>query len=380
MSPEPIRVLLVDDSAVMRGLVSRSINAEPDLEVIASAANGRLGIEQLVISNPDVVVLDLNMPEMDGLEALPLMKAMRPDTPVVMFSTATEGGAEVTLKALSLGASDYATKPTNSANVDDGVRQLREDLIAKLRRCGSRSHGAAANTSHQQCGPASLPATPTRAVAIVTSLGGPAALEAVMPSIGAALRIPIFVVQHMVQRFTGDLAAMLDHCSPTTVLAAEDGMGVLPGHCYLAPGSQTMVVERVAGRTSIRCSESVAGHGPSADALISSLAELYQSGLLVVILTGDGDDGVAGCITAAAAGGHVVVQDQASSVAWGTPAAVIGAGVANGSLKIEQVGGFIADATQTAADGSHRDGPNNERSAMSTATASAATRTASDYR
>ena len=215
-----------------------------------------------------------------------------------MFSTATEGGAEVTLKALSLGASDYATKPTNSANVDDGVRQLREDLIVKLRRCARGSHGAAASSSHQQCGPASLPTAPTRAVAIVTSLGGPAALETVMPSIGVALRIPIFVVQHMVQRFTGDLATMLDHGSPTTVLAA---------------------------------------------------------------------------------GGHVVVQDQSSSVAWGTPAAVVGAGVANGSLKIEQVGGFIADATQTVPDGSHRDGPNNEPAVVSTATAGVA-RTASSQR
>ncbi len=353
------RVLLVDDSAVVRNLISQAINAEHDLEVVATAGNGEIGIRKMESVDPDIVVLDINMPVMDGLEALAAMRALRPKLPIIMFSTLTERGAEATIQALSLGATDYATKPSGAVSPTEALRQVQDELIGKIRglsRSVQRVRVAAATTheasaSAQPEAPAVVPRRRTsnslvRAVAIATSTGGPAALDVVLPAITKPLRVPMFIVQHMPPTFTGVLAKRLNaHCE-TTVVEATHGEPVRPGHCYIAKGGQHMVIAGESGSYQIRCTDDppVNNCRPAADPMIESLAARYGSGLLVVVLTGMGSDGLAGCRTAAAAGARIVAQDEASSMVWGMPGAVAKAGLADVLLPLGDVAAHIKAA------------------------------------
>jgi two-component system, chemotaxis family, protein-glutamate methylesterase/glutaminase len=359
MTSHVSRVLLVDDSAVVRNLISQAINAESDLEVVATAGNGEIAIRKMESVDPDIVVLDINMPVMDGLEALAAMRALRPKLPIIMFSTLTERGAEATIQALSLGATDYATKPSGAVSPTKALRQVQGELIRKIRglsRSVQRVKVAAASAPSPDGAQHGEPTVVVprrrtsnslvRAVAIATSTGGPAALDVVLPAITKPLRVPMFIVQHMPPTFTGVLAKRLNQHCATTVVEATHGEPVRPGHCYIAKGGQHMVIAGESGSYQIRCTDDppVNNCRPAADPMIDSLAARYGSGLLVVVLTGMGSDGLAGCRTAAAAGARIVAQDEASSMVWGMPGAVAKAGLADVLLPLSDVAAHIKAA------------------------------------
>lgn len=351
MSTGSTRVLVVDDSAVVRGMLSKIIAAEPGLEMAGSAANGAIGIEKAARLEPDVIVLDIEMPVMSGLEALVTLRKAHPRTPIIMFSTLTAHGADVTLEALSKGASDYATKPTNAGSSTSASEQVRTDLIAKIN--GFRSSPRVANRTAPT--PAVHLATPMhaglqklpRALLIGSSTGGPAALEQTLSAIVAPLPVPILIVQHMPPMFTGVLAERLDKRCSFPVLEAEDNMVVESGSCYLAPGGRHMTVHKIGpGRIEIRLDDGprVKSCRPSVDALFDSARDVYGDRLVAAVLTGMGDDGLDACCRLAKLGVEIIVQDEASSVVWGMPGAVAKAGIARYCLSLHKIAPALTNA------------------------------------
>jgi two-component system, chemotaxis family, protein-glutamate methylesterase/glutaminase len=337
----PTRVMVVDDSALVRGLWARLIDVEADLRVVASAWNGRAALDILRRKQVDVVLLDIEMPEMDGLSALPLILEEHPGTQVIMASTLTARGAEVTVKALSLGAADYVTKPQASGGGHD-MKAVGSELIQKIRALSGRSRPSAETaspagavaTSWKPAGRTSRMAP--RAVALTSSTGGPNALTTVLSQLPAEFPLPILIVQHMPPLFTAMLADRLAKASGRPCSEAKDGDPVRPGHAYVAPGDKHMTVREELGQAVIRLVDGPPENfcRPSADPLFRSMAEVYGASLLGVVLTGMGQDGLEGARAVSAAGGRIVVQDEATSVVWGMPGAVAQAGLANAVMPL----------------------------------------------
>ena len=335
-----IRVLVVDDSVVIRRLVSHALEEDPGIEVVGVAANGRIALSRIPQLNPDLITLDIEMPEMDGLEMLRELRRTDRTIPVVMFSTLTERGAAATLEALSLGADDYVTKASNAGSLDISLANLRHELIPKIRqffvigRCESAP-----------VGPSPCPAAPSaarsqrRAVAIGVSTGGPAALAKVIPQFPAGFSLPIFIVQHMPPLFTRLLAERLDDLTPLSVSEGADGEVAGPGHIYIAPGDQHMRVMNSPKGPLIALDQSPPLNScrPAVDALFSSLAEVYGASVVAAILTGMGHDGLNGAEVLAARGAHILAQDEQTSVVWGMPGAVAQAGIANQILPLDHI-------------------------------------------
>lgn len=347
------RVLIIDDSAVVRGLVARWIEQDPRLEVAATCPDGEQGVKKAGELQPDLVVLDIEMPRMDGLTALPLILKAAPKARVVMASTLTRNGAEVTLRALSLGAADYAPKP--EAGKVAGAEAYRESLIAKLIALspGYRSQPStfAAPAGGRAPRPAPAYAASPRAglatkpglIAIGSSTGGPQALRDVMGALPADTAVPIVIAQHMPKLFTAILA---EHLSKMGLPAAEaqHGETLRPGHVYLAPGDFhfTVHAQGAAFRAQLDQNPQVNFCRPSADPLFESCALAAGRSLLAVVLTGMGHDGRDGARAVRAAGGQVIAQDQASSVVWGMPGAVVEAGLADQILPLKDIGPELA--------------------------------------
>ncbi|MEM8926262.1 MAG: chemotaxis-specific protein-glutamate methyltransferase CheB [Actinomycetota bacterium] len=338
-------VLLVDDSMVLRQALRKVIDRSDDLRVIDTASHGRSGVEKVRSLEPDLVFLDVEMPVMNGLEALAEIRASHPKLPVIMFSTLTSEGAEVTLDALALGASDYAVKPKTSG-IAESVRLVERDLLTKARALLGlgRPTGSA--------GPTTLAPAPTigrpSAVVVGCSTGGPTALKTVLDAIRRPLPVPMFVVQHMPATFTAIHAERLDQTTATTVVEATHGMSALPGHCYIAPGDRHMILRRTAGRIVISLSDSppVNYCRPAVDPLFLSADPAYGGNVLAVMLTGMGHDGLDGTRAIARSGGMVIVQDEATSAVWGMPGAVATAGLANEVLPIQRIGGRLISLCQ----------------------------------
>ncbi|MGJ3231483.1 MAG: protein-glutamate methylesterase/protein-glutamine glutaminase [Oceanicaulis sp.] len=344
------RVLIVDDSAVVRGLVARWIENDPRLEVAATCADGEQGVRKAGELQPDLVVLDIEMPRMDGLTALPLILKAAPRARVVMASTLTRKGAEVTMRALSLGAADYAPKP--EAGRVAGAEAYREALMAKLVALSPAYRAkpatfAAPAAARPVARPAPVyPSTPRTAlaarpdlIAIGSSTGGPQALRDVMSALPRDARTPIVIAQHMPKLFTAILA---EHLSKVGVPASEAKHGEIlrAGHAYLAPGDFHFTVHRDAGRLRAELDQSpqVNFCRPAVDPLFESCAAAVGRPLLAVVLTGMGSDGREGARAVRAAGGQVIAQDQASSVVWGMPGAVAEAGLADQILPLKDIG------------------------------------------
>jgi two-component system chemotaxis response regulator CheB len=329
---QKIRVLVVDDSVVIRRLVCHSLGEDPGVEVVGVAANGRIALARIPQVNPDVITLDIEMPEMDGLEMLRELRSRDRITPVVMFSTLTERGAAATFEALSLGADDYVTKASNAGSLDVSLANLRQELIPKIRQFFQLAE--VRPRLQPEFRPAAAPfATPCRrhAVAIGVSTGGPAALARVVPLFPAAFPLPIFIVQHMPPLFTRLLSERLDSLTPLTVREAIEGEIAQPGHIYVAPGDRHMRVVNSGHGPLISLDQSPPLNScrPSVDALFNSLADVYGSAVVAAVLTGMGRDGMTGAERLAARGAYIVAQDEDSSVVWGMPGAVVNAGVAN---------------------------------------------------
>jgi two-component system chemotaxis response regulator CheB len=357
-----VRVLVVEDSVVMRRIITEILSEDPNLEVVGTAANGRLALMKLSQVNPDVVTLDVEMPEMDGLECLRELRKTHPRLPVIMFSTVTEKAASATLDALALGANDYVTKPSKVADVAAAWDHVRHQLAPKILHFGTpvgartqqrpapmaravqpapRSNGATAE------GPAATPAPPPRSggrarteiVTIGVSTGGPNALAALLPRLPEDLSVPVAIVQHMPPMFTRMLADRLSAVCKLPVHEAADGARLEPGHVYLAPGDYHLTVERQGGDLRLRTNQDPPENycRPAVDVLFQSAARVFGPSVLALVLTGMGQDGLRGCRSIKEAGGRILVQDQASSVVWGMPGAVFDAGLTDGAYALDRL-------------------------------------------
>ena len=340
-------VLVVDDSVVVRGVVRRLLDAEPDMQVAAVASDGRTALDQIRRSVPDVVLLDIEMPRLDGLETLAQIRLAHPRLPVVMFSSLTERGAAATVEALIRGADDYVHKPGGSRmNDPQAAREvIRTQLIPKIRQFAAPAGGAAAVPV-----PPAHPATDrvtrrAEVVVVAVSTGGPKALAVLLPSLLPAVAAPVLVVQHMPAGFTAHLA---DRLAANPLLCADgvrrvhearEGETPLGGHAYLAAGGRHLAVVERDGRLRLHLTDAAPENScrPSADVLFRSAAAAFGSGALGVVLTGMGRDGLAGSRTVCDAGGQVLVQDEASSVIWGMPQQVWRAGLAEQMVPLDQM-------------------------------------------
>ncbi len=342
-----LRVLIVDDSVVIRKILSEALSAEPDLEV-ATAANGRIALAKIPQVNPDIITLDMEMPEMDGLTTLRELRKLYPKLPVIMFSTLTERGAAATLDALAAGANDYVTKPANVGSVAIAFARIKSDLIPKLKAlCGRLEQPA---LSPRVAKPMAKVLSQglgfdhrVEVVAIGVSTGGPNALSEMLPMLPKNLPVPIVIVQHMPPLFTKLLADRLAGQCAMGVKEGSAGMPVTAGQIVIAPGGCHMVVKRSGTTVVVDTNMDPPQNScrPAVDVLFKSVVSVFGGRCLGVILTGMGADGLRGCEQVSEAGGTVIVQDEASSVVWGMPGYVARAGLAKKVLPLAEIAGEI---------------------------------------
>lgn len=340
-----IRILIVDDSAVVRRFLARLVSEDPELELAGTAASGRLALAKLPIVEPQIVLLDIRMPGMDGLETLTHIKKEYPAIKVIMFSSLTARGASETLDALAKGAADYVTKPKDVAGFEDAKSELRETLLTKIKAIAKLPRKRVSDSSRIMLKPPSAvrltPATNlVRIVAIGTSTGGPNALATLVKSLPDTLSVPILIVQHMPPIFTKLLADRLNGLTKLSVKEAMHGVVIKPGDVWIAPGDRHMTVRRQDQTTYLELNRDPPENScrPSVDILIRSVIEVYGHQALAVILTGMGKDGFRECKELRRVGGHVIAQDEESSVVWGMPGYVVRGGVAQNNFPIETLG------------------------------------------
>jgi two-component system chemotaxis response regulator CheB len=373
--PDSIRVMIVDDAIVVRGLLVRWIEAEAGLQVVASLRSGREAIEQVERTDPDVVILDVDMPDIDGITALPLLFEKKRDLVVIMSSTLTRRNAEVSLRALALGATDYIPKPESTREMA-GSDSFRHDLVEKVRALGARRkqrlNGARALARavparrpglvgdrapgapwRHVAGPATvpvaepvacklrpLPSAPPRILLIGSSTGGPQALGAIVGRISGVIdQAPVLITQHMPPTFTTILAEILERASGRPVHEAVDGEALRAGAIYIAPGGRHLRVVRRDGSPSVVLDDGpqINFCKPAVDPMFSSAAETWGGWNLALVLTGMGCDGTRGAADIVAAGGSVIAQDEETSVVWGMPGSVAKAGLCSAVLPIDQI-------------------------------------------
>lgn len=359
--PEPIRVLVVDDSAVVRGLTARILESEPGIKVVGTCGNGQIAVQQIARRDADVVLLDIEMPVMDGITALPLLLQAAPGVRVIVASTLSQRNAEISLQALAKGATDYIPKPSTSGL--GGSDAYRRELLRKVRALGRRKipttsptpHLAKADTAGIQSSRAPSPAgrrialrppmqAAPHAIAIGSSTGGPQALMSLLGALEPSVTLPILVAQHMPAAFTPILAQHIAKASGRPCGEAEDGMPVQDGHIYLTPGDFHMEVERTKTGVVTRLTKAPAENfcRPSVNPLLRSAARVFGTHTLAVMLTGMGSDGLQGADTLIGAGGAMIAQDEATSVVWGMPGAVATAGLCSAVLPLGRIATEIA--------------------------------------
>jgi two-component system, chemotaxis family, protein-glutamate methylesterase/glutaminase len=336
-----IRILVVDDSVVIRKLLSETLSADPELEVVGSARDGRIGLAKIAQLHPDLVTLDIEMPVLNGLETLPELRRLYPKLPVIMFSTLTERGASATLDALSLGASDYATKPSNTGSQAGAIAAIQAELIPKIKALCAGAVPKLKSLPPPRP-PVQVPRPAHRRIEIVaigTSTGGPNALAEVLPRIPKDFPIPIVVVQHMPPIFTHLLAERLGGRSQIIIKEGIADVVLCPGQAWIAPGNFHMTVKRAAmgSRLSLNQGPPENSCRPAVDVLFRSVAEVYGANVLGVVMTGMGSDGVNGARRIRESGGEVIVQDEASSVVWGMPGLVQASGQADAVYPLDQL-------------------------------------------
>ena len=366
-SDNAYRIMVVDDSAVIRGLLTRILESDPQVSVVESVSNGEIAVKRLESQNIDVVVLDIEMPVMDGLTALPKLLQVKPDVQVIMASTLTRKNAEISLKAMRLGAADYIPKPTSSGELTK-ASDFKHELVEKVKALGqvarasqkaplpsaAKSQQGTASSSalkprETTAAPSSLYPSKTitlrkdtitkpDVLAIGSSTGGPQALFDVLGNLGTITQ-PVVITQHMPATFTALLAEHIARVSSMPSKEGEDGEVIKGGHIYLAPGGYHMVFEKQGVNTVIRLNQEPPENfcRPAVDPMLRSLSKIYGSRLLVLILTGMGSDGLRGSEVVTAAGGSVIAQDEQTSVVWGMPGAVATAGLCSAVLPIKEM-------------------------------------------
>lgn len=391
------RVLVVDDSVVTRRMISSMIESDPELELCGIAGNGKIALAKIPQLNPDVVTLDIEMPEMDGYEALREIRKVHGRLPVVMFSVLTERSAPATMQALTLGATDYVTKPSTQ----DGIGRARDELLMKLRALGraqrakvtrdslpppgARKTLSSAAPAFEERTASSRPARPPSApadrrvpsllpdtvtihvpeqpalkglggdllfprvdiVAIGSSTGGPNALAELFAKLPAGFPVPIVLTQHMPPLFTRLLAERLSTVSPIKVREAKEGDVLEPGHAYLAPGDHHLTLVRDGAAVKVALNQEPPENScrPAVDPMLRSVVSIYKGATLAVICTGMGQDGYRGCQEVREHGGQIVVQDEATSVVWGMPGFVAKGGLAHAVLPLADIAREITRRT-----------------------------------
>lgn len=376
-SADPYRVMLVDDSAVIRGLFARSLESDPEVQVVASVGDGQMAVNALAKDKGkiEVIVLDIEMPRMDGLTALPELLKIDPDVPVVMASTLTARNADISLKAMSLGAKDYIPKPSSMRELS-AAEAFKQELLAKVKSLGAarrrklgsgqsvapQSRFAADRSAAAPRTPAPAPAAkPTASVevrpvgrrapqvlCIGSSTGGPQALFKVIGGLPKTLRLPILLTQHMPATFTPILADHITRSTGWECVEATDGMPVQAGRVHLAPGDYHMLVERAGTGQVLRLNQGPPENfcRPAVDPMLRSAVAAWNGQVLTLILTGMGHDGQKGAEVLVEAGGTVIAQDEATSVVWGMPGAVARAGLCAAVLPLDQIASWIDKQTQ----------------------------------
>lgn len=365
----PYRVMVVDDSAVVRGIITRWLEADPSIAVVASCGDGAQALRKAETTACDVIVLDVEMPNMDGLAALPALLKVAPGVRVIMASTRTRRNAEISLKALALGATDYVTKPESLHNAD-GIDNFRRNLTTMVKAIAEAKRKARGPRPREPLAPMPRVEPPIvvpqgawalrpmsrerpQVIAIGCSTGGPQALFDIGRAIGPTLETPVLIAQHMPGTFTTILAEHLTRYTGRPCREGASGEPVEPGHVYVAPGEHHMEVERGAGgRPVIRISDHPPENfcRPAADPLFRSVARAYGPRALGVVLTGMGVDGREGARAIVEAGGAVIAQDEATSVVWGMPGAVATAGLASAVLPLKEIGPVLARLAQRGSD------------------------------
>jgi two-component system chemotaxis response regulator CheB len=376
---DEISVLIVDDSALMRNLIGRMVEAAPGLVVAEKAMNGLFALQKIPRVNPDVIILDLEMPEMNGIEFLKERKKQGIKIPVIILSSLARRGAEITMEALALGASDFFQKPSGSVSEDIGsvkdalipmllgyggqYRQLMGKKVLSPSEYAKKPGGPAADTGaahHPGLSPAlAVPAAApsqirkpgkTEIIAIGISTGGPDALRMVFSKLDADLQVPIVVVQHMPAGFTNEFAKSLDRLCPLEVKEAEDGDLIRPGRILIAQGNKHLEVEKKSLSSIARLSNDpqVSGHRPSADVLFASVAMAYTNHSLGVIMTGMGRDGAQQLGTIYKEGGMTLGQDERSAVVYGMPRVAWELGHVQEQVSLENMARRICDIAKTA--------------------------------
>lgn len=351
---DPIRVMIIDDSSVVRRAVTEALSHDSDISIVGTASNGKIALQRIVQWSPEVLILDVEMPEADGFE---LLRALRVDFPkirTIMFSSVTQRGAVQTIEALSLGASDYVAKPTTNhpGGYSEAVKQVAAELIPKIKQF--RPHPAWTKAPQKGAKPVeeltverALRSAPQsiRVVAIGVSTGGPAALSKLIPELPKGFPIPIVIVQHMPPVFTRMLAERLHQGGAVKVVEGADGMVLEPGSAYIAPGNYHMTVRLKEGKVFLGMNQDppVNYCRPSVDVLFRSVADVYGAEALGIIMTGMGQDGLNGIRTMKTKGGIVFAQDQASSVVWGMPSFVVREGLADCVLPLDEMRAAIEE-------------------------------------
>ncbi|WIM96110.1 chemotaxis response regulator protein-glutamate methylesterase [Actinoplanes oblitus] len=376
-----ISVLVVDDSVVVRRLIVDALGEAPGIQVVGTAANGLLAQAKIDQLKPDVITMDIEMPEMDGIEAVRELRKRHAQLPVIMFSTLSAAGATATLEALSAGATDYVTKPSNVGSVKESIAAVREQLVPKIQALGGRRRpppgapprgpapaaglrpGAGPVPGRPGLPPAGLarpatagpvparPPVPARRgpqgridiLAIGSSTGGPDALTKVLLGLPGDLPVPVVITQHMPPVFTKMFAERLDRSIPLKVVEAGDGMELAAGTVYIAPGDRHLVFNRRGTSTLTQLSNAPQENScrPAVDVMFRSVAALYGSTAFAAVLTGMGQDGRGGAKVLRDAGCEILAQDEASSVVWGMPGAVVGAGLADEVLPLDRIAGAL---------------------------------------
>ena len=335
---------MVDDSVVIRRLVTHALSEDPDIEVVGSASSGKLALERIAQLNPDLLTLDIEMPDIDGLELLRRLAKAQARPKVIMFSTLTERGATVTLEALALGADDYVAKAANVGSLEVSLASLRAEMVPKIKQFFSIR--ATSQTRFPAPAAVCSPVVqrvckegPPKVVAIGVSTGGPAALGQIIPQFPADFPLPILIVQHMPPLFTRLLAERLQAGSRLTVQEASDGASIGAGKVLIAPGDYHMRVQMNGPASSVKLDQGPPENScrPAVDTLLRSVGEAYGGQAVSAILTGMGQDGLRGIETLKARGAYVIAQDEVTSVVWGMPGSVVAAGLADAVLPLPAI-------------------------------------------